>query len=166
MIFLSNGIFICVQSCGSISTLSQAQQCHCDFAGPFPILGSSILQCIYGGTNTMHRFTDLRKRQGTGERQEGRWDVGCSAWKSLLDWLHLVCCFCVLFAHDSFQAALTICLLHCRQLLTGGAVALLSSLHWHVPNHTSASVPMHLHPLCSGVKMHFIIIARHTGRHR
>ncbi len=65
MIFLNSGIFICVQSRASISTLALAQQCHCDFAEPVPTSGPSILWCVYGRTNIMRRFSDLRGDGGS-----------------------------------------------------------------------------------------------------
>lgn len=79
MIFLSSGIFICVQSPASISTLALAQQCHCDFAEPFSTLEPFILRCIYRQTTITRSFIDLRettagKRQGEGGKQ--------TSWKS------------------------------------------------------------------------------------
>ena len=44
-----------------------AWQCQCDFAERVPASGPSILWCVYGRTNIMRRFRDLR---GDGERPE------------------------------------------------------------------------------------------------
>lgn len=70
MIFLSlSGIFICVQSCASISTLALAQQCPHDFAEPFQTSGSSILWCVLA-EQTLHSLIDLKE-----EGPEGGGDI-------------------------------------------------------------------------------------------
>lgn len=80
MVFLSSGIFTCVQSRASISTLTLAQQCHCDFAESVPTSGPSILWCVYGQTNIMRCFSDLRgcielDGESRGGRRSGRWTI-------------------------------------------------------------------------------------------
>lgn len=118
MIFLSlSGIFICVQSCASISTLALAQQCPHDFAEPFQTSGSSILWCVLA-EQTLHTVS-------LTSRKKDQWEVEIFYWssRSLCAFLvHLFCtcacscstlipCFCSAIKHTAPVKCLP-CIIH------------------------------------------------------
>lgn len=97
MIFLSlSGIFICVQSCASISTLALAQQCPHDFAEPFQTSGSSILWCVLA-EQTLHTVSLTSRKKDQREVEIFYWSS-----RSLCVFL----CMCFAHVHARFTCTL------------------------------------------------------------
>lgn len=159
MIFLSlSGIFICVQSCASISTLALAQQCPHDFAEPFQTSGSSILWCVLA-EQTLHTVSLTSRKKDQREVEIFYW----SSRSLCAFFVHVFCtCACPVYMHthsrllqcNKTHGSCEMSPLYYPQLLPGGAVALQSKTVWAACGTVSRSSisinPTELHPfLCT-----------------